>query len=160
MKYMIIVMSLLFVMACTNSEEKKNVDSRTYKVYAKDRGDQSWILYVPIYMDDTKFYSKSRTEYKLDHDKDLPKLSKIVCNELQAIRGTLPFHDYFKQYAGYVDNGSIYVYVNLFSYYQVNKECTPELPRTIIFLPDGDYNWGYMIIDYKAGKVVKYKFNE
>lgn len=75
-----------------------------------------------------------------------------------------PIEHYFFQYAGYSEGGRKYVYVNL-STFMKQRTISPGLVMgtdfgNYIFFDKEDGYAGYIIIDIKDGRVVKYKFEE
>ena len=75
-----------------------------------------------------------------------------------------PIEHYYLQYAGYSEGGRKYVYVNLSTFMKL-RTILPGLVLlpgmgSCVYLDKKDGYAGYIIIDIKDGRVVKYKFEE
>ena len=75
-----------------------------------------------------------------------------------------PIEHYYLQYAGYSEGGRKYVYVNLSTFMRL-RTVQPGLVLlpgmgSCVYLDKEDGYAGYIIIDIKDGRVVKYKFEE
>ena len=114
-------------------------------------------------------FDKKKTFFKVSDD--MFKKSHIIVDSLFERERRVnpparpyPIEHYYLQYAGYSEGGRKYVYVNLSTFMKL-RTILPGLVLlpgmgSCVYLDKEDGYAGYIIIDIKDGRVVKYKFEE
>ena len=114
-------------------------------------------------------FDKKKTFFKVPDD--MFKKSHIIVDSLFERERRVnpparpyPIEHYYLQYAGYSEGGRKYVYVNLSTFMKL-RTILPGLVLlpgmgSCVYLDKEDGYAGYIIIDIKDGRVVKYKFEE
>ena len=169
----LVVLSLLF--GCIEQSNKTSTD-QTYRGYASGypSGYKEFIMSSCNIVCKTKkeipiSFGKKKTFFKISDD-IFKKSHNTVDSLIKRKRNDgypqkpYPINYYFLQYAGYSEGGRKYVYVNL-STFMKQRTISPGLVMgtdfgNYIFLDKEDGYAGYIIIDIKDGRVVKYKFEE
>ena len=114
-------------------------------------------------------FDKKKTFFKISDDM-FKKSHSIVDSLFERERRVnpparpYPIEHYFLQYAGYSEGGRKYVYVNLSTFMKLRTiqpglVAPPWLCECVYLDKDEGYA-GYIIIDIKDGRVVRYKFEE
>ena len=169
----LVVLSLLF--GCIEQSNKTSTD-QTYRGFASDypSGYKEFIMSscnivcktkkeVPISFDKKKtFFKISDDIFKKSHN-TVDSLIKRKRNDGYPQK-PYPINYYFLQYAGYSEGGRKYVYVNLSTFMRLRTVyyegiLMPDMD-SCVYLDKEDGYAGYIIIDIKNGRVVKYKFEE
>ena len=114
-------------------------------------------------------FGEKKTFFKISDD--MFKKSHIIVDSLFERERRVnpparpyPIEHYYLQYAGYSEGGRKYVYVNLSTFMRL-RTVQPGLVLlpgmgSCVYLDKEDGYAGYIIIDIKDGRVVKYKFEE
>lgn len=114
-------------------------------------------------------FDKKKTFFKISDDM-FKKSHSIVDSLFERERRVnpparpYPIEHYYLQYAGYSEGGRKYVYVNLSTFMRLRTVyyegiLMPDMD-SCVYLDKEDGYAGYIIIDIKDGRVVKYKFEE
>lgn len=114
-------------------------------------------------------FDKKKTFFKISDDM-FKKSHNIVDSLFERERRVnpparpYPIEHYFLQYVGYSEGGRKYVYVNLSTFMRLRTVyyegiLMPDMD-SCVYLDKEDGYAGYIIIDIKDGRVVKYKFEE
>lgn len=126
-----------------------------------------------IYPDNTLVLKNGKKFYALsDHEFSLAKdiLKHFFNNYLYEIDGNTseqPFRlrKYFRQYLGYMEKDSPYVYVNIFTHFPTisDPECLCTFgpsQRILIYEKNGGHNYGTVIINLSKMKVVFFELSK
>lgn len=121
---------------------------------------------TPVLIDSMKFYPLTEQDFSMAKD-ILNNYFGYYLYNLDGYTGKEPFklRKYFRQYIGYTEKDSLYVYVNLYTHFPTisDSECLCTIgPRSNILISfnNGGQNYGTVIINMNKKKVISFKLSD
>ncbi len=164
-----------FLFSCNDSHKfSKPIEIVWAKEYSEDEldflceKDTSYIYpnNTVVLTKDMNFYALSDNDFSLAKNILKEYFAKHLYEKAYNKNETpLQFSEYFRQYIGYTINGSLHVYVNLFTHLPVIPEpdclCTiVPSQRVLIYEDNGGVNYGTVIINMDKKEVVSFKLSD
>jgi len=165
---------ICFLFSCCDKQKASLKDVQV--VWATDYSEDGLDILLKkdtayIYPDNKFVFKKSMSFYALS-DRDF-SLAKSILKEFfdyhlydNGCTGEEPFRlrKYFRQYLGYKEKDSLYVYVNLYTHFPTisNSECLCTIgpaQNVLIYKENGGKNYGTAIINICNKRIVYFKMS-
>ncbi len=159
MRDFVISIILLMLSSCDYNKSDNNISYDSAYFMSEDSRD--YILANNAKWRNGNLFIKDDMKPFKIRDKDLPYIKACMHKILYKNRKVLlPMKLYYRQYIGYKKNNKRYVYINLFSYIKKKNNLVPDLNNIIITENEGNYVFGYMLLDYSSGNIIRCVFKK